>query len=237
MSNREIKQESKDIIKSSKPSIFGMALIYILIMLLFNHIATRVAGFDMSQEELTKYFDLYMAQQFEEATEYALQFMPEKGAMVLDAVISIVKYIIDAGLLIFILHSVRKTGEATYANILDGFGIAVKLILMTILKGIIIGALCCLLVFPGIIAAYQYRQSTYLLIDHPDWGVVRCLSESKQMMKGNKGKLFSLDMSFIGWYLLCAIPGMNVWVMPYTKTAYTLFYNKLSNPYEYEQVI
>lgn len=230
MNNSEIKQEAKELIRTSKPSIIGTSLIYLIVLIVFSYLQTKLAGFDMSESEMAKYYGMISAQQFDAATDYALQFMPEKAAMALSTVISLVKGIVDAGFLIFLLHSIRKTGEACYGNLLDGFSVGLKFVLMTILKCLFIGLLFCLLIVPGVIALYQYRQSTYLLIDHPDWGVTRCLHESKVMMKGRKWQLFSLDMSFLGWYILSAIPVVDIWVTPYTKTAYSLFYNKLANP-------
>ena len=37
-------------------------------------------------------------------------------------------------------------------------------------------------------------------------GIMRCLKESQQLMKGNKGKLFCVQLSFIGWAIVSAIP-------------------------------
>ncbi len=47
---------------------------------------------------------------------------------------------------------------------------------------------------------------------------------------GNKGRLFCLQFSFIGWYLLSAITGGIGWIFlaPYTKSADTAFYMELT---------
>lgn len=63
-----------------------------------------------------------------------------------------------------------------------------------------------LFVIPGIIAAYRYSMAPLLMRDHPDWGASRCINESKRLMVGNKGSLFTLDLSFIGWLVLAIIP-------------------------------
>ena len=47
-------------------------------------------------------------------------------------------------------------------------------------------------------------------------------------MKGKKWKLFCLDLSFIGWYLLgmlCLGVGV-LWVDPYHKVSMALFYEE-----------
>jgi uncharacterized membrane protein len=63
-----------------------------------------------------------------------------------------------------------------------------------------------LLVIPGIIAAYRYSQAFYVMVDHPEYGIMQCLDESKRMMRGNKFKYFCLELSFIGWAILAIIP-------------------------------
>jgi len=58
------------------------------------------------------------------------------------------------------------------------------------------------LVIPGIIKGLSYSMAFYILADDPTKSVKQCIDESKEMMKGNKGKLFGLQLSFMGWVLL-----------------------------------
>ncbi|WP_312648789.1 DUF975 family protein [Aminipila sp.] len=59
---------------------------------------------------------------------------------------------------------------------------------------------------PAIIAAYRYSQSFLIMADHPEYGIMQCISESKRIMIGNKLKFFCMEFSFIGWAILAAIP-------------------------------
>ncbi len=88
-----------------------------------------------------------------------------------------------------------------------------------------------LLIVPGIIAAYSYRMVFYLMIDDPDIGVSEALRQSKKIMYGYKSKLFCLDLSFIGWVLLCILTlGIGLlWLYPYMLTSQTIFYEELRN--------
>ncbi|HZK28812.1 MAG TPA: DUF975 family protein, partial [Clostridia bacterium] len=43
----------------------------------------------------------------------------------------------------------------------------------------------------------------YILADNPSLGAKRTLNLSKEMTRGKLGALFLLDLSFIGWILLC----------------------------------
>ena len=57
----------------------------------------------------------------------------------------------------------------------------------------------------------------YLLADNPNLGVKKALTLSKLITNGYKWKLFVLDLSFIGWYLLCVLSlGIGfLWFGPY----------------------
>ena len=69
----------------------------------------------------------------------------------------------------------------------------------------------------------------YIMVDHPEYTWKQCLDESQKMMKGHKGQLFCLDLSFIGWYIvgmLCLGLGV-LWVYPYHHVARTEFYHAL----------
>ncbi|MGN0334193.1 MAG: DUF975 family protein [Lachnospiraceae bacterium] len=94
------------------------------------------------------------------------------------------------------------------------------------------------LVIPGIIAAYSYSMAPYLLYENPDMTPSEAIAGSKEMMRGNKFRLFCLDLSFIGWDILCSFTfGIgNLFLRPYKESARAVFYRELkdgkySNPY------
>lgn len=68
--------------------------------------------------------------------------------------------------------------------------------------------------------------SPYLLIDHPEYGVMGTLRESMRLMRRKKGRLFVLYLSFIGWYLLGLVTlGIGMfWIQPYVHQTRTQFY-------------
>lgn len=83
-----------------------------------------------------------------------------------------------------------------------------------------------LFVIPGIVKAYSYALSAYILQDDPSKDWQTCHNESIALMNGYKMKLFLLDLSFIGWYLLGALClGIGVvFVVPYHNQARANFY-------------
>ena len=59
-----------------------------------------------------------------------------------------------------------------------------------------------LFIIPGIIKAYEYAIIPYILADDPQISSKDTFKKAKQMMKGNKWRLFKLEFSFIGWFIL-----------------------------------
>jgi len=55
------------------------------------------------------------------------------------------------------------------------------------------------------IKLYEYRMIPFLLAEHPELSRKEIFKLSKQMMYGNKWKMFKFDLSYIGWYLLDAL--------------------------------
>jgi len=88
-----------------------------------------------------------------------------------------------------------------------------------------------LLVIPGIVKSYSYAMVPFILNDNPDMEVTKAIDESRYLMDGNKWRLFCLDFSFIGWYLLTSVTfGVaGLWVSPYSVCARAQFYETIKN--------
>lgn len=102
-------------------------------------------------------------------------------------------------------------------------------IVANILMGIFIFLWSLLLVVPGIIKYYAYNMTTYIIKDNPDIDFMEAIKKSEEMMKGNKLRLFYLQVSFIGWFILGALAlGVGlIFVYPYYQMARTNFYIEL----------
>ncbi len=88
-----------------------------------------------------------------------------------------------------------------------------------------------LFVIPGIIKTYSYAMAPYLLQENPEMTASEAINESMRIMDGNKARLFWLDLSFIGWYLLSMLTFglLLLIVVPYHMTARAEFYQELKN--------
>ncbi|MBQ9066051.1 MAG: DUF975 family protein [Clostridia bacterium] len=88
-----------------------------------------------------------------------------------------------------------------------------------------------LFVVPGIILGFAYSQTFFLLQEDPSLAPVDALRRSRLLMRGHKWDLFLLELSFLGWYLLCAVTaGIGFIILePYVLQAKTAFYNSIKN--------
>ncbi|WP_101910751.1 DUF975 family protein [Marasmitruncus massiliensis] len=86
-----------------------------------------------------------------------------------------------------------------------------------------------LLIIPGIIKYYEYKMVPYILCECPTMPRQRVFELSRLMTDGEKMKLFVLDLSFIGWYLLALIPcGLGIpFLYPYISATKAELYTAL----------
>lgn len=86
-----------------------------------------------------------------------------------------------------------------------------------------------LLIIPGIVKAYSYSMTYYVLEDNPEFSGDKAIEESMRLMQGHKMELFWLHLTFIGWALLCVLTlGIGtLWLVPYMNTAQAAFYENL----------
>ena len=105
----------------------------------------------------------------------------------------------------------------------DGF-------VMRLLTGIYVLLWCLLLIVPGIIAAFSYSMAPYILYENPGMRASEAIAASKELMRGNKWRLFCLEFSFIGWSILAALTlGIGtLFLRPYMETAGAAFYREIS---------
>lgn len=87
-----------------------------------------------------------------------------------------------------------------------------------------------LFIIPGIIAGYSYAMTGYILAENPELTASEAIEQSKQLMSGNRFRLFCLRFSFIGWDLLCMLTlGIGeLWLRPYKEAAEAAFYREIS---------
>ena len=100
----------------------------------------------------------------------------------------------------------------------------------SVLQGLYVFLWSLLFIIPGIVAGYSYAMTGYILAEHPELTASEAIEQSKQMMSGNRFRLFCLQFSFIGWDLLCILTlGIGeLWLLPYKQAAEAAFYREIS---------
>ena len=132
------------------------------------------------------------------------------------------------GYVVMWLDVVRKN-EVNYGSLFDGFKDYLRIFLTLLLTGIYTFLWMLLFIVPGIVKCYSYSMTSYILKDNPDMKYDAAINESMRMMQGNKMKLFLLDLSFIGWFLLCILTlGIGLlFLYSYVNAAHAHFYEDL----------
>ena len=149
----------------------------------------------------------------------------------------IVTFLITAplglGQSIFFLK-LAKNKEGKCSDVFLGYKNFLKVIEVSILIEIIVCIGFIVLIIPGIILSIMYSQAYYILAENPSIGIVKCLKESRLMMRGKKWNYFMLMLSFILWGILititCGIAGL--YVVPYYEATFTNFYLDINNKTE-----
>lgn len=129
----------------------------------------------------------------------------------------------------YVALSVVRAQETKPALLFQGFRLFVSSFVLYLTNAILISLWSILLVIPGIVKAFSYSMSYYILADHPELSANEARKESMRIMNGNKWRLFCLVFSFIGWVLLCLITFgiLSLWVKPYMDTAMVEFYESI----------
>jgi len=74
-----------------------------------------------------------------------------------------------------------------------------------------------LFLIPGIVKAYAYSQMFFIITEYKDVSVTKAMRISMLITKGHKWDLFVMDLSFLGWAILCGLTlGIGaLWLEPY----------------------
>jgi hypothetical protein len=218
---RQLKQTSLRFIQASKPNPCLVTLAVLAYGWLSSYITQRINGMpfelDLNALENGQMAGLILDNRAN-VTVVSSAFL-----LALQAAIAIVHY----GYLRYCLCVVR--GEPSgYRDLLYGFEFPLKAVLLWAARQILAMIGYVLLIVPGIIVECTYCMAFRLLCDHPDWGVIRCLRESRSMMRGRKWEWFCLHLSFLGWYILTVFPVLSIFVDPYVVLTESIYYQRLT---------
>ncbi len=180
------------------------AVLLLLIIMLINTVISTALGFVIASEELASFANL-LAEIFV-GIPLSYLFAKEILGFVRGGKIEISSSLVDKF-------------KADYLKSIKVIG----------LMSIYVFLWSLLLLIPGIIKAYSYCFAPYISMDNEELTAEECINESMKLTNGYKMKLFLLDLSFIGWYLLCIVTlGIAIlWVVPYHEAARIALYEDI----------
>ena len=207
-----IKSEAKGIVKSASVSAYLFTLLFLALSWLLNGTSDYVS----LNEELV--YNIYYTTGVDLSFLVLHRAFPALLVTFVSILTALLGVLLDIGYILYHL-GIRRGREMPYLTLFDGFSFAGKAILLYIVQYIFIFLWSLLFVIPGIIAAYRYRFAYYNLCENPDMGVMEALNMSKAQTNGFKWQLFVLDLSFLGWQLLCALTLgiLTIWIAPYVQ--------------------
>ena len=180
------------------------AVLLLLIIMLINTVISTALGFVIASEELASFANL-IAEIFV-GIPLSYLFVKEILGFVRGGKIEISSSLVDKF-------------KADYLKSIKVIG----------LMSIYVFLWSLLLLIPGVIKAYSYCFAPYISMDNDELTAEECINESMKLTNGYKMKLFLLDLSFIGWYLLCIVTlGIAIlWVAPYHEAARIALYEDI----------
>jgi uncharacterized membrane protein len=125
---------------------------------------------------------------------------------------------------------ISRNGDSVFNNLFDGFQNFGNALIANLLSGLLIGLATLLLIVPGFIVGCGYSQINNIMHDNPQMSGTDAMNESWRLMDGHKMDYFILNLSFIGWAILCIFTiGIGfLFLAPYMAVTKAKFYDMIS---------
>ena len=210
----QLKADAREAMRGRTPSTYLVALAFIVILAVLEMLGTRLQFPGVTLAEL------FSVETEAQADRIMNAYLTSPGVLnrLLSYAVSLMEMMITVGFISYTLCVSRRI-DAGFDELFAAFGNFFRLLALRVLTALLVFAWSLLLIVPGIIAAYRYSLAVYIQLADPDKSPIDCLRESRERTSGWKMQLFLFDLSFIGWYLLSAVPFVSVYTMPYIYTA------------------
>ncbi len=204
---KQAKTEARELMRAEGSTAPGAGAIFALVTFALFMLSGRLSVIIVKW--LQHIYDLYLealGSGMTFAINREMSTVPTKviEANIVSVLINMVVFAMCFGAAAYCLRLIKGKKPAS-GEVLDAFGRILKIIGLYICIGILVGLQLLLLVIPGIVAFYRYRLAPFILEEHPDYGVFRCMSESRQMTYGFKMQIFVCDLSFILYFIIPAV--------------------------------
>ena len=237
MNRSTLKSQARAIVSSQRKPILIASALCLALTLLLTYLSSRLTlpTSDQLQELSQRFGERILQQDYDGAARLLASYQPSRLESLVSELLTYLGSVVGFGFLLLLFRAVRGQ-EVAPGMLLDGFSTLLKVLLLTVLTQLILTFCLWALIVPYFIALYSYRMARYLMILHPEYGVIDCLRESRLRMRGHRIEFFLLDLSFLGWALLCAVPllglAVAVWVLPYWNCSELLFCEAVNSRFE-----
>lgn len=211
MLNRaQLKQEARGILAQARVSPYLFTLMLMGLLAVLNAADAFVSG---SYADTLR---LYMPEEMIPPALLRGAAAPAAVSTFTGVLAMLVETVLRAGYNVYQL-GVRDGRTMPYSTVWSCFSFAGRVILLAVVQTALILLGLLLFVIPGVIAAYCYRFAVLNLLENPELRVRDAMRMSRLQTDGHKMELFVLDLSFLGWALLCGLTFgvLYVWVGPY----------------------
>ena len=155
-------------------------------------------------------------------------------------ILSLLALPLSWGLTVSLLRNHREE-SVDLENLFDGFrgGRYTRVFCALFLVNLFTFLWALLLIIPGIMKAFSYALTPYIIMDEPELTARQAITRSCEIMQGRRWKLFCLYLSFIGWGILCLLTfGIGfLWLVPYMNASVAAFYEDARAEYEASKTI
>ena len=232
MSGFELKRGARALIRENAPKLIFIGLVYIIAITIISELQFQLPAPIAAYEQFLTLLSMG------EVPSFQLFFGTIRTyGLVLSILLGLMLPVVSLGFISYCLKITRKKA-GDYKDLLAGFSLFFKAILLSLMATVFILLWSLLFFFPGIAAHYRYRLVYYILLDDPKKSVIQCFRESKRLMRRRKLDLFLIDLSFLGWVILSILvmsliipifPVVSIWLTPYYGLTQAAFYNQVMN--------
>jgi uncharacterized membrane protein len=134
---------------------------------------------------------------------------------------------LSVGVISIYLALMRRNRDPQFWDLFSGFSHYGTLFIAGLLTQLLVYIGTLLFIIPGIIVGLGLSQTLFLLSDDPEMGAIDAMQLSWNMMRGHKMELFLLQLSFLGWILLCILILPMLYVIPYYEATLCNYYDNL----------
>jgi|GEM_PF-1399360 len=158
------------------------------------------------------------------AIQGAVGFIP-----VLQMLSGFLLFPLTVGLMGFFLRAVRG-GQPMLDNLFEPFQQYFRYLWAYLRLAIFVFLWFLLLIIPGIIAAYRYSMTLFIMLDNPSCSVKDAMTESGRIMKGHKLQWFGYSLLFGLIFLAVTLLTLGIgliWLIPLSWAFQAAFYESI----------